>query len=54
MFELLYNKYAEKKGNYYLMNGIKNWVTSGINSDVVLVFAITEKILDIRVSLVFL
>ena len=35
--------YAEKKGNYYLMNGIKNWVTSGINSDVVLVFAITEK-----------
>mgnify|MGYP001210957769 FL=1 len=35
--------YAENKGDYYLMNGIKNWVTNGINSDVVLVFAITEK-----------
>ena len=35
--------YAENKGDYYLMNGIKNWVTNGINSDVVLVFAITDK-----------
>ena len=35
--------YAENKGDFYLMNGIKNWVTNGINSDVVLVFAVTEK-----------
>tara|TARA_B110000116_G_C16781667_1_gene558668 strand:- start:790 stop:1929 length:1140 start_codon:yes stop_codon:yes gene_type:complete len=35
--------FAEKKDGYYIINGIKNWVTNGINSDIVIVFAITEK-----------
>ena len=35
--------FAEKKDGFYVLNGIKNWVTNGINSDIVLVFAITEK-----------
>ena len=35
--------YAEKKDGFYILNGIKNWVTNGINSDIVLVFALTEK-----------
>lgn len=34
---------AVRDGNDYILNGTKNWVTNGINSDVVLVFAITEK-----------
>jgi alkylation response protein AidB-like acyl-CoA dehydrogenase len=34
---------ASKDGDYYLINGTKNWVTNGINSDLVLVFAITKK-----------
>ena len=34
---------AQKDGDYYILNGTKNWVTNGINSDLVLVFAITEK-----------
>ena len=34
---------AEKSGQYYLLNGTKNWVTSGINSDVVIVMALTDK-----------
>ena len=34
---------AVKDGKNYIINGIKNWVTNGINSDLVLVFAITEK-----------
>ena len=34
---------AEKSGQYYVLNGAKNWVTSGINSDVVIVMALTEK-----------
>ena len=34
---------AEKSGQYYILNGTKNWVTSGINSDVVLVMALTDK-----------
>jgi alkylation response protein AidB-like acyl-CoA dehydrogenase len=34
---------ASKDGDYYIINGTKNWVTSGINSDLVLVFAMTEK-----------
>ena len=32
---------AIKKGDYYIINGIKNWVTSGINSDYVILFAVT-------------
>jgi len=34
---------AKKDGDNYILNGTKNWVTNGINSDLVLVFAITEK-----------
>lgn len=34
---------AVKDGNHYLINGTKNWVTNGISSDVVLLFAVTEK-----------
>ena len=34
---------AVKDGDNYILNGTKNWVTNGINSDLVLVFAITEK-----------
>ncbi len=34
---------AEKDGDHYILNGTKNWVTSGISSDLVLVFVITEK-----------
>ena len=34
---------AEKSGQYYIINGTKNWVTSGINSDVVNVMALTDK-----------
>ena len=34
---------AEKCGQYYVLNGAKNWVTSGINSDVVIVMALTDK-----------
>ena len=34
---------AEKSGQYYILNGTKNWVTSGINSDLVIVMALTDK-----------
>ena len=34
---------AIKEGENYIINGTKNWVTNGINSDIVLVFAVTEK-----------
>jgi alkylation response protein AidB-like acyl-CoA dehydrogenase len=34
---------AVKKGDYYHISGTKNWVTNGISSDYVIVFAITEK-----------
>ena len=34
---------AEKKDDYYVLNGTKNWVTNGIKSDYVIVFAVTEK-----------
>ena len=35
--------FAEKEGDYYIINGSKNWVTSGINSDLVILFCLTEK-----------
>ena len=35
--------FAVKKDNEYILNGTKNWVTNGINSDLVIVFALTEK-----------
>jgi alkylation response protein AidB-like acyl-CoA dehydrogenase len=34
---------AEKDGSSYILNGTKNWVTNGISSDVVIVFALTTK-----------
>ena len=34
---------ARKEGNHYLISGVKNWVTNGINSDFVILFAVTEK-----------
>ena len=34
---------AEKDGNHYIINGTKNWVTSGINSDIVILFCRTQK-----------
>ncbi len=34
---------AVKDGDHYVLNGTKNWVTNGKSSDVVLVFAITQK-----------
>jgi len=33
--------YAEKDGDHYVLNGTKNWVTNGISSDVVIIFAVT-------------
>ena len=35
------NTHAIKEGDYYIINGIKNWVTSGIHSDYVILFAVT-------------
>jgi len=37
------NTHATIDGDSYIINGTKNWVTNGINSDYVIVFAITEK-----------
>ena len=34
---------AHKEGEHYILNGTKNWVTNGIKSDYVIVFAVTEK-----------
>ncbi len=34
---------ADKKDDYYLLNGIKNWITNGINADYYLVMATTDK-----------
>ena len=35
--------YAEKNGAHYIINGTKNWVTSGQNSDFVIFFCLTNK-----------
>ena len=37
------NTFAKLNGSYYILNGTKNWVTNGIHSDYVLVFALTQK-----------
>ena len=34
---------AVRNGGSYILNGTKNWVTNGISSDVVIVFAVTDK-----------
>ena len=33
---------AVRNGNHYIINGTKNWVTNGLNSDYVIVFAMTK------------
>lgn len=35
--------FAEKKGDHYILNGTKNWVTNGKSADTYVVFALTEK-----------
>ena len=35
--------YAQKDGDHYIINGTKNWLTSGINSDIVILFCLTQK-----------
>ena len=35
--------FAKKEGNHYVINGTKNWVTNGINGDIVILFCMTEK-----------
>jgi len=37
------NTIAIKDGKNYIINGTKNWVTNGLHSDYVIVFAITQK-----------
>jgi alkylation response protein AidB-like acyl-CoA dehydrogenase len=34
---------AERKGNAYVLNGVKQFITSGKNADVAVVFAVTDK-----------
>ena len=35
--------YARRENDYYIINGTKNWVTNGINSDIVILFCVTDK-----------
>ncbi|MCY4051158.1 MAG: isovaleryl-CoA dehydrogenase [Gammaproteobacteria bacterium] len=35
--------YAEKKGNVYVLNGTKMWITNGPDADIVVVYAKTDK-----------
>mgnify|MGYP000235763204 CR=1 FL=1 len=35
--------FAEKSNGHYILNGTKNWVSNGISSDVIIVFALTKK-----------
>jgi len=39
---------AEKDGDYYILNGAKNWITHGITGDVAVVLARTGDLLDSR------
>lgn len=34
---------AELKGEYYVLNGMKNWITNGVNADYYLIQAMTDK-----------
>jgi alkylation response protein AidB-like acyl-CoA dehydrogenase len=34
---------ADKDGDYYIINGMKNWITNGLNADYFLVMATTDK-----------
>ena len=35
--------FAENNNGHYILNGTKNWVSNGISSDIVIVFALTKK-----------
>ncbi|SVB88768.1 uncharacterized protein METZ01_LOCUS241622, partial [marine metagenome] len=37
------NTFVQKERDHYIISGVKNWVTNGITSDYVIVFAVTEK-----------
>ena len=37
------NVYAKKEGDNFIISGTKNWVTNGIQSDVIMLFCVTEK-----------
>ncbi|MDQ3143092.1 MAG: acyl-CoA dehydrogenase family protein [Bacteroidota bacterium] len=39
---------AKKEGDYWILNGTKNWITHGISSDVSVVIARTGELLDSR------
>lgn len=39
---------AEKHGEYYILNGTKNWITHGITGDIAVVIARTGDLLDSR------
>jgi len=39
---------AKKEGNYWVINGTKNWITHGISGDVVVVLVRTGELLDSR------
>ena len=39
---------AEKDGDYYVINGTKNWITHGISAEVTVVIARTGELLDSR------
>lgn len=45
---------ADKDGDFYLLNGIKNWITNGLNADYYLVMATTNKELGHRGITTFL
>ena len=37
------NVYAKEDGDDFIISGTKNWVTNGINSDIIMLFCLTEK-----------
>jgi alkylation response protein AidB-like acyl-CoA dehydrogenase len=37
------NVYAKEDGDDFIISGTKNWVTNGINADVIMLFCLTEK-----------
>ena len=46
--------HARRKTGHYIINGTKNWVTNGINSDVVVMFCLTDKDLGSKVISAFI
>ena len=46
--------HARRKNGHYIINGTKNWVTNGINSDVVVMFCLTDKDLGSKGISVFI